>query len=52
MGQFVVRRLMLMFFTLAMISLLVFGAVELVPGDTAQMILGKQATPETLQALR
>ncbi len=52
MGQFVVRRLMLMFFTLAMISLLVFAAVEIVPGDTAQMILGKQATPETLQALR
>ena len=40
MGQFVVRRLILMFFTLAMISLLVFAAVEMVPGDTAQMILG------------
>lgn len=52
MGQFVVRRLILMFFTLAMISLLVFAAVEMVPGDTAQMILGKQATPEILQALR
>jgi peptide/nickel transport system permease protein len=41
-----------MVFTLLMISLLVFAAVEMVPGDAAQMILGQRATPETLEALR
>ena len=48
----VVRRLILTCFTLIAISLLVFAAVELVPGDAAQVILGRQATPETLAALR
>jgi peptide/nickel transport system permease protein len=41
-----------MLFTLVMISLLVFSAIEIVPGDAAQMILRQQATPETLEALR
>jgi peptide/nickel transport system permease protein len=52
MGQFILRRLLLMVFTLLMISLLVFSAIEIVPGDAAQMILGQRATPETLEALR
>jgi len=52
MGQFILRRLLLMLFTLVMISLLVFSAIEIVPGDAAQMILRQQATPETLEALR
>lgn len=52
MGQFILRRLVLMVFTLFMISLLVFFAIEIVPGDAAQMILGQRATPETLDALR
>lgn len=52
MGQFILRRLVLMGFTLLMISLLVFSAIEIVPGDAAQMILGQRATPETLEALR
>lgn len=38
--------------TLFAISLLIFLGVEALPGDLAQSILGQQATPETLAALR
>lgn len=52
MSQFILRRLILMVFTLVMISLFVFLAIEIVPGDAAQLILRNQATPETLAGLR
>jgi peptide/nickel transport system permease protein len=37
---------------LFIVSLIIFGATELLPGDLAQQILGQGATPETLAALR
>lgn len=46
------QRLLLGLLTLFVISLLIFGATELLPGDLAQEILGQSATPETLAALR
>ena len=48
----VARRLALGLGTLIVVSLLIFMAVELLPGDIAQAILGQSATPETLAALR
>jgi peptide/nickel transport system permease protein len=48
----ILRRLGLGILTLFVISLLIFGAIELLPGDPAQAILGQAATPETLAALR
>lgn len=38
--------------TLFVISIIIFGAVELLPGDIAQAVLGQGATPENLAALR
>jgi len=38
--------------TLFVVSVVIFFAVELLPGDVAQQILGRDATPETLAALR
>lgn len=38
--------------TLLVVSIVIFFAVELLPGDVAQQILGRDATPETLAALR
>ncbi len=38
--------------TLLLVSLIVFAAVQLLPGDAATAILGKEATPERLTALR
>ncbi|MCU4651787.1 ABC transporter permease [Roseibacterium sp. SDUM158016] len=37
---------------LFIVSLIIFGATELLPGDLAQQLLGQGATPETLAALR
>jgi len=38
--------------TLALISVIIFFSVDALPGDLARGILGAQATPETLAALR
>ncbi|MGV2064514.1 ABC transporter permease [Agrobacterium sp. 22-226-1] len=45
-------RLGLGLFTLLFISLLIFLAVGLLPGDIAQQVLGQSATPETVAAFR
>ncbi len=46
------QRLALGIVTLLVVSLLIFFAVELLPGDIAQAILGRGATPETVAVLR
>ncbi len=46
------QRLALGLLTLLIVSVIIFGAVDLLPGDPAQAILGSTATPETLAALR
>ncbi|MDW3204019.1 MAG: ABC transporter permease [Alphaproteobacteria bacterium] len=48
----VVKRLGLGALTLLVISIIIFGMVELLPGDVAQAILGQGATAENLAALR
>ena len=46
------QRLALGFLTLFLISLIIFGASELLPGDFAEAVLGQSATPETVAAIR
>lgn len=46
------KRLGLGALTLLVISIVIFGAVELLPGDPAQAVLGQGATPENLAAMR
>lgn len=46
------QRLLLGVFTLFVISVVIFGATELLPGDLARELLGQSATEETLAALR
>ncbi|MCB2136950.1 MAG: ABC transporter permease [Rhodobacteraceae bacterium] len=48
----VAKRLGLGILTLFVISLIIFGATELLPGDLAKSILGQSATPETVAAFR
>ncbi|WPZ33835.1 ABC transporter permease [Thalassobaculum sp. OXR-137] len=48
----VLKRLGLGLITLLVISILIFFAVELLPGDIAQAVLGQGATEENLKALR
>ncbi|MEM1130353.1 MAG: ABC transporter permease [Pseudomonadota bacterium] len=48
----VVKRLGLGLVTLFVVSLLIFFAVELLPGDVAENILGRSATQDAVEALR
>lgn len=49
---FVLRRSLLGLLTLFMVSVIVFAATQVLPGDAARAILGREATPDTLAALR
>src|SRR5690606_1884974 len=50
--RMIVGRLGIGVFTLFVISVLIFLAVSLLPGDIAQQVLGQSATPETVAAFR
>src|SRR4029078_9444593 len=50
--NFVVRRLLAILPVLIAVSLLTFLIAALLPGDLAYTILGDQATPEKVAALR
>jgi peptide/nickel transport system permease protein len=49
---FVGRRLGLLALVMGIVSVLIFGVVQILPGDVAVMILGTSATPADLTALR
>ncbi|WP_090130528.1 ABC transporter permease [Limnohabitans sp. Rim11] len=51
MSSFVLQRLLSFFITLAVTSVVVFGILEWLPGNAAQVILGETATPESLAAM-
>ncbi len=48
----ILQRLALGVLTLFIVSIVIFGATELLPGDLATALLGQSATPETVAALR
>lgn len=48
----IVRRVLLSAVTLLLVSAFVFLILEVLPGDVATRILGRDATPESLQLLR
>src|SRR3974377_1224859 len=49
---FIARRLMYLVPVLIAVSMLTFAIASLLPGDLAYVILGDQATPEKVEALR
>jgi peptide/nickel transport system permease protein len=49
---FLGRRLLLVALVMAIVSVLIFAVVQILPGDVAVMILGTSATPQDLDALR
>jgi peptide/nickel transport system permease protein len=51
-GQFILRRLAQMIPVLFGITLVVFALLQLIPGDPVQTMLGLQARPESVAALR
>ena len=52
MARFLTVRISLIVVTLLAVSVAIFLLIELVPGDAAQVMLGQQATPESLRGLR
>lgn len=51
-GKTIIVRLLLGLMTLLFVSLLIFGASELLPGDFANAILGQASTPEAVAAIK
>ncbi len=50
--RLVIERILLSLLTLLLVSLVIFLMLEILPGDVASRILGRDATPESLAALR
>ena len=48
----IIKRLAIGFLTLLVVTVIIFSALELLPGDIATEKLGQSATPETLAAFR
>lgn len=52
MTRYLTRRIVLLLVTLFITSILIFALTQLLPGDVARLILGRDARPEALAALR
>jgi ABC-type dipeptide/oligopeptide/nickel transport system permease component len=52
MTTFVARRLLFMLPVALLVSFVTFMLIHLVPGDPARVLLGEEATPQTVAALR
>src|SRR5215510_3453038 len=52
MVRYITRRILLLIVTLFITSAIIFALTQLVPGDVARLILGRDASPEALQQLR
>lgn len=50
--RYVTRRILLLIVTLFVTSALIFALTQLIPGDVARLILGRDASPEALAQLR
>ncbi|WP_187429542.1 Glutathione transport system permease protein GsiC [Roseobacter fucihabitans] len=50
--RYVLKRLLSLVLSLAVASLIIFAVIEIAPGDPASFMLGINAQPETLAALR
>ena len=48
----ILKKFLIMLVTLLAVSFLVFLALSVIPGDAATNMLGTQATPESVEALR
>ncbi|HML24210.1 MAG TPA: ABC transporter permease [Aggregatilinea sp.] len=52
MTRFILRRLVFFVLTLFITSVLVFALTRILPGDVARVLLGREASPEAVQAKR
>ncbi len=49
---YLIKRILTTIPVLFILTILVFGLIHLIPGDPAQVILGQDATPQSIAALR
>lgn len=52
MTRYLIRRVALLMVTLLLTSMLIFALTQLLPGDIARLMLGRQAPPEAVENLR
>lgn len=52
MTRYLIRRVALLMVTLLITSIIIFALTQLLPGDVARLMLGRQARPEAVEALR
>lgn len=50
--KYIIRRVATLFLTLTLVSVLTFLAFNIIPGDPVALILGTEATPQRISALR
>ncbi|MBA3518808.1 MAG: ABC transporter permease, partial [Rhizobiales bacterium] len=50
--RLVIGRVLSSLVTLVLVSLLIFSVLEILPGDVATRVLGRDATPESLATVR
>ena len=50
--RYILRRIITLLLTLFLVSVLTFIAFDIIPGDPVELILGTQASPERVTALR
>lgn len=51
-ASYLLKRIMLIVYTLLIVSVIVFAITQILPADAAVVMLGENATPEALAALR
>ncbi|NDJ60011.1 MAG: ABC transporter permease [Chloroflexi bacterium] len=52
MARYLLRRIVLLLITLLITSVVIFALTQLLPGDVARLILGREAQPQALEDLR
>lgn len=52
MTQYIIRRLLLLVVTMLVTSAIIFGLTQLLPGDVARLVLGRDASPVALAEFR
>lgn len=52
MARYIIRRLFLLIITVLVTSIIIFALTQLLPGDIAKLIKGREASPEVIAAFR
>jgi peptide/nickel transport system permease protein len=50
--RYILRRILVTVPILLIVTVIVFGVMQLLPGDPARMVLGQEATPHALEVMR